>query len=105
VLTQDQANRFIEPYKSKDRLMELARFHWKKARPSLWKSLQERGELEKMLKEAVDQTWERMEVIKAGQMEKGWTLDQAMSVAWEFSQDLILIPTERELKQRKRESS
>jgi hypothetical protein len=91
-------------WKQKERLMdpkdmnlkelkELAREHWKKHRPSLFRALEKEGSLEQRLENAANFTLKGYEVEKKRLLERGYQENQAHEVAWELvREEWLLLP-------------
>lgn len=78
-----------------DQLKELAKAHWKKHRPKLYRNLKKSGELEKRAENAAKFTLNAFNLEKEKLLKKGWRPQEAGQTAWELvREEWILLPSE-----------
>jgi len=76
-------------------LKEMAREHWKKFQPSLFKKLTKKSKLEEALQEAAEWTYKQMKKEVERRVKNGEPRVMAESVARElFLEERILVPEE-----------
>ena len=80
-----------------EQLKDMARSHWKKHLPNLYRTLKKSGELEKRVEDAAKFTLKAFESDKKRLQENGLKPQQASEVAWELiREEWILVRSEEQ---------
>ena len=74
---------------------KMAAKHWHEFRPKMVRELERKGQLQAMLLDAEEKTKDEMATLRTELMQKGSTVQQAHTQAWEMVREkYILLPPE-----------